>query len=383
MRRVRFRGFTLIELLVVIAIIAILIALLLPAIQAARETARRSQCTNNLKQLGLSVMNYESINQCLPLSSLYPCPAVNPLSGIDPCWGFGASPIVSLLQFIEQGTIYNAYNVQMGIYGAYPPATNGPITWWANTTVFNMQLAILLCPSDTRLLRQPLNNYVANIGGPFLLNGYNGPFVPLNPYSNFIGNGIYTPVVYPMSGNTGTIGLSGVSDGTSNTALWSEAVTGTNLPVYTGSGVDNEKRGYFASGFATSWNSLIRTPVAVTQFLATCRAIPAGRLAITPITGTSLRGTSWQMSMPYYANYAVYNHVGSPNSRQCSNIPLPGDLVGLDVFGTSPPTSLHAGGVNVGMCDGSVRFIRESLNLYTWWSIGTRAGNEALNSNSF
>src|SRR4051794_33162900 len=99
MRPVRSRGFTLIELLVVIAIIAVLIALLLPAVQMARESARRSQCTNNLKQLGLAVHNYEQTNQCLPLGSLYPCPALN--VGQDQCWGFGVGPLVSILQYIE------------------------------------------------------------------------------------------------------------------------------------------------------------------------------------------------------------------------------------------------------------------------------------------
>ena len=147
MRQNRSRGFTLIELLVVIAIIAVLVALLLPAVQMAREAARRSQCANNLKQLGLAVHNYESTFQCLPSASIYPCPAINPVSGLPSCWGFGVSPFVTILPYIEQGTIYNAYNVQMGVYGSYPPSTVGPITWWANTTVFNMQVAVFLCPS--------------------------------------------------------------------------------------------------------------------------------------------------------------------------------------------------------------------------------------------
>jgi prepilin-type N-terminal cleavage/methylation domain-containing protein/prepilin-type processing-associated H-X9-DG protein len=383
MRPVRSRGFTLIELLVVIAIIAVLIALLLPAVQMAREAARRSSCSNNLKQLALAVHNYESVNQCIPLSSLYPCPATNPFTGGESCWGYGASPFVSILQYIEQGTIYNSYNVGLGVYGSYPPATNGPISWWGNTTIFNMQVALFLCPSDQRLLKQPITNYAANIGGPFLLYGYSGPFTPLNPSMTNNGNGTYTPWNYPMSQNNGTIGFQGVTDGTSNTALWSEAVSGTNLPVLTGSGKFSEFRGFFAAGTQNNWNGLvIGQPAVVSLFLARCNGLATGTLSIAP-TGQvgGLRGTSWQISLPYYANYAMYNHVSAPNSRQCSNIAL--DQVGLDVYGTSPPTSFHPGGVNVAMADGSVRFIREQINLYTWWAIGTRAGNEPINSNAF
>ena len=151
MRPVRSRGFTLIELLVVIAIIAVLIALLLPAVQMAREAARRSSCTNNLKQLGLAVHNYESVNQCIPLGSLYPCPGQNANLGQDLCWGFGVAPQLSILQFIEQGAMYSSYNVGAGNFGPPFGQSNGPTTWWANTTVFNMQVAVYLCPSDQRL----------------------------------------------------------------------------------------------------------------------------------------------------------------------------------------------------------------------------------------
>jgi prepilin-type N-terminal cleavage/methylation domain-containing protein/prepilin-type processing-associated H-X9-DG protein len=379
MRRVRARGFTLIELLVVIAIIAVLVALLLPAVQSAREAARRSSCTNNLKQLGLAVTNYESVFQSLPSASLYPCPSINPLTGSQTCWGFGVSPFVSILQFIEQGTIYSAYNVQMGVYGSYPPATNGPITWWANTTVFNMQISLYLCPSDNKSLKQAVTNYVANLGGPFILNGYSGAFAPLAPWAIDNGNGTYLPYTYPNAQTAGTVTMSGITDGTSNTALFSEAVTGTNLPVVAGTGKTLEYRGFFNTNYANgNWNNLIRTPVAVLQFLAFCNAVPIGTLA-TGVNGTGLRGTSWQMSLPYYANYQMYNHVGPPNSRQCSSIQV--DTIGLDVFGTSSATSLHPGGVNVGFCDGSVRFIKENLNLYSWWSLGTRAPNVAIDAN--
>jgi prepilin-type N-terminal cleavage/methylation domain-containing protein/prepilin-type processing-associated H-X9-DG protein len=394
MRPVRRRGFTLIELLVVIAIIAVLIALLLPAVQMAREAARRSSCTNNMKQLGLAVHNYESVNQCLPLGSLYPCPGVNPVTGQDNCWGFGVSPLVSILQYIEQTTMYQSYNIAMGVFGAIPPSTNGPITWWANTTVFNMQVGVFLCPSDTKLLKVPVTNYMANLGGPFLLSGYGGPFVPLNPMSTYTGQTVsatnpipYTPVQYPMSQNSGAIGFQAVTDGTSNTALWSEAVTGTNIPVLAGTGKLAEIRTYFrAPGTQSNFNNLpVGVPAAVTQFLAQCNSVPTGSLGVT----TSQRGTNWQATFPYYADWGMYNHVSTPNSRQCSNVVIAtqagGGILGpgLDVYGTSPPTSFHQQGVNVAMCDGSVKFIRENINLYTWWALGTRAGNEPINANSF
>jgi prepilin-type N-terminal cleavage/methylation domain-containing protein/prepilin-type processing-associated H-X9-DG protein len=374
----RVRGFTLIELLVVIAIIAVLVALLLPAVQMARESARRSSCSNNLKQLGLAIHNYESVFQCIPPSSLYPCPAINPLTGSASCWGFGVGPLVSLLQFIEQSNIYNAYNAQLGVYGPYPPAANGPISWWANTTVFNMQVALFLCPSDNKLLRQPITNYMANTGGPFLLYGYSGPFAPTNQAQIDNGNGTYTPWNYPLSNTVSTVNLAGVTDGTSNTAMWSEAVSGTNLPVFTGTGRQAEMRGFFNSNFTTSWNSLISNQQSVFQFLAFCQNLPIGQIASGP-NGTGFRGLSWQISFPYYANFSLYNHVGGPNSRQCANIMV--DTVGLDVYGTNPPTSYHPGGVNVGFVDGSVKFVKEQTNLNTWWALGTRASGEAIDAN--
>jgi prepilin-type N-terminal cleavage/methylation domain-containing protein/prepilin-type processing-associated H-X9-DG protein len=384
MRPVRSRGFTLIELLVVIAIIAVLIALLLPAVQMAREAARRSSCTNNLKQLGLAVHNYESVNQCVPLGSLYPCPAQNPFVGTDMCWGFGVAPQLSILQFIEQGAMYSNYNVGAGNYGPTPPSQNGPTNWWANTTVFNLQVGVYLCPSDQRLVKQPITNYMANMGGPFLLYGYGGPFTPLNPYSIFTGNGQYQPQPYSMSQNNGTIGFQGITDGLSNTALWSEGVSGSNLPIQAGTGRVNELRTFFVTpgtqGNPQNMPAGIQT--AVTSFLAQCNSVRTGIVGNT----TTPRGINWQVSHPYFANYSMYNHVSAPNSRSCTNVqyyqPQSG-LLGLDVYGTSPPTAFHQGGVNVAMCDGSVKFIKESINLFTWWAIGTRAANEPLSANAF
>ena len=144
-----------------------------------------------------------------------------------------------------------------------------------------------------------------------------------------------------------------------------------------------ELRTFFSAGTQSNWNNLqTGVPLMVTQFLAQCNSIPIGTVG----NSTTPRGANWQVTMPYYANYGMYNHVSSPNSRQCSNIAVPATpngVLGLDVYGTSPPTSLHQGGVNVCMCDGSVKFVRETINLFTWWALGTRASNEPINANSF
>jgi prepilin-type N-terminal cleavage/methylation domain-containing protein len=143
----RRRGFTLIELLVVIAIISILIALLLPAVQAAREAARRSQCGNNLKQLGLALASYESANNCLPIAVVY---AVNGVSGSpgaicttpygDNCQN---TPwFVLMLPYLEQAPLYNAFNASIGIEG---PALLGYVI---NSTVMTSRIAFFQCPSD-------------------------------------------------------------------------------------------------------------------------------------------------------------------------------------------------------------------------------------------
>src|SRR4051812_36495385 len=137
MRKRRF-GFTLIELLVVIAIIAVLIALLLPAVQAAREAARRSQCTNNLKQLGLAVHNYVSTNSVLPQQCTFP-------SGSDQSWGWSYSWGLGLLPHMEQQPAFNAFNFSLGFFGNQ----NGNTYQQGNNTVCQLKIAGFLCPSDS------------------------------------------------------------------------------------------------------------------------------------------------------------------------------------------------------------------------------------------
>ncbi len=350
------RGFTLIELLVVIAIIAVLIALLLPAVQAAREAARRSQCVNNLKQIGLAVMNYESSNGCFPPSCIYPSP-------ID-SYGWGPSGQLSLLQFIEQGTLWNAYNV-----GAVQCNSGGCGLYNMNTTVFNSQVASFLCPSDAKMrATATICNYVGNVGGPFQLNtSWSGTFIP-TPTQDFTYLNIQSP---------STVKIASITDGTSNTALFSEVLSGIDSLSGITPATSNPnlwKRVYFP----TSASDQNATAADVISVINTCKSLTA----TAPAQG-GVRG-DWFYSYPNYINYATYNHMGPPNSRSCSTSGSPSwDTWGLDVYGMAPPNSNHPGGVNLLSCDGSVKFIKDTVSLPTWWALGTKNGGEIISADSY
>ena len=196
------RTFTLIELLVVIAIIAVLIALLLPAVQAAREAARRAQCVNNLKQLGLASHNYLSSQNCFPLQSI-----VNQATAP---YNWSISWGDSLLSQMEQTAMFNAMNFSLS--GTDP----------SNTTVGYSLLPTFLCPSDNITARPaspwaPLN-YHANASGPGSISQWSGIIVP------------GTNAWYNNSNNQGAVGTQSITDGTSNTAMWSECLIGINDP---------------------------------------------------------------------------------------------------------------------------------------------------------
>jgi prepilin-type N-terminal cleavage/methylation domain-containing protein/prepilin-type processing-associated H-X9-DG protein len=374
------RGFTLIELLVVIAIIAVLIALLLPAVQAAREAARRAQCTNNLKQLGLAVQNYISQNNAFPpLSASY-----NYVGTALPNSNVGGWPLawtVALLPFIEQGPLFNATNYSAGM--GDPPNQN---------TITSTKIAALLCPSENLKvgpwISTNMASYRNNVGGPGSILSWSGPIVPMQPTPQNTSG----PALPATNGNMVTFGMEGVTDGTSNTAAISERLIGTGdngnssgNPTTMSGNKNLAVRGLFSTTVTITVDGGGATGATQAQALyQACNAIPGTQL-FTVSQGTSSGwwcGFSWDGNTGWNLDFNSYNHWNTPNKLGCTASNSWDVLTGspLDAI---PPTSNHPGGVNIAFCDGSVHFIKDSINAQTWWALGTRNQGEVVSSDSY
>jgi prepilin-type N-terminal cleavage/methylation domain-containing protein/prepilin-type processing-associated H-X9-DG protein len=347
MRSSSRRGFTLIELLVVIAIIAVLIALLLPAVQAAREAARRAQCVNNLKQLGLGVHNYNGIQNIFP-ANLYLHPNY---SSATYSWN-NASWIVMILPQMEQLALYNAVNFNI-MWG-----TNKIGNWSAtylgqqNMTVRQTVINSLLCPSDPSPATDTTNadeistslaagtSYVGNVGDNCLAcappnsavtfctqQGYNCRGNQLgDPYTNTVG----VPGTPTGSGifwrEDQGVPIAGITDGTSNTFLAGEQI----MKV-------------------TDWNAWVEANQCVGSTALPLNYIPPG---------VTINGTGSTVIATGASDVASWTHWYSFRS-------------------------MHPGGGNFLMCDGSVKFIKNSINMFTYQALSTRAQGEVVDANSY
>ncbi len=335
----RSRGFTLIELLVVIAIIAVLIALLLPAVQAAREAARRSQCVNNLKQLGLAVANYESSNQCLPPAHV----------------GYGWndwSAAVMMLPQMEQSPLFNATNFSSGF--SFPAQPD-------NTTVFNTKLNLLICPSDLDRLSNSAghSNYSMCAGSEAYTIKYG---------DNFRGVGID---LGQQGGTVGGIRYSGITDGTSNTVAFSERVKGVDLgldPLKPTSSVSNTNNWY-------PNDSPIVDYLSCTTLAPTAANLANLSLAGEPANTDSTMGSWWFLGLGRTGG--IYTNIMTPNTWSCvtNNQDMNGCLL--------TASSRHPGGVNALFADGSVKFVKNSINYLTWMALGTIANNEVVSADQY
>lgn len=323
--RLRF-GFTLVELLVVIAIIGILIALLLPAVQAARESARRSQCTNNLKQFALAAHNYENVNKRFPPGRLE--------LGNTGIPGSEWSQHARLLPYMEQEALGSELRLDLN--------PNDP----GNLPAQQAQPATFLCPSDHR------SQLFATIGTIYSKTNYRGNAG--NTWSKDNNNGIFYKymIVKELRGRD-QIRYSGVRvaeiiDGTSTTAMFSEKGTGDeNNAVVT---VETD---HFRANGATA--ATIRDD---------CLA-----LDITTANQASGGGTTWANGS--YA-FTWYNHIMTPNERSCMS------TNNANSDGATSASSYHPGGVNLALCDGSVRFVRETISPQIWALLGGRRDGQPV-----
>ncbi len=321
-----------IELLVVIAIIGVLVGLLLPAVQQAREAARRAQCVNNLKQIGLALTNYHDSNKALPYGrTLY-------MNGVPPSlvMAYSFSPQAQILPYIDQSALYGAMNFNLPWFDP------------SNTTGTATSIASFLCPSDSRDYLPAGwagNNYRANEGTSLVWaygpaqdpSGLNNNMPPPN-------GAFFADVSYRFAQ---------FRDGLSNTALFSEHVTGDFSNAIATDNADHFAPGTF--------------PITIVQAYEQCRAINYLNLQFQMQSNI---GAPW-----IWGGHPVtsYQHSAPPNARSCM---FPPNRI------MSTADSFHPGGVNLLMADGSVRFVKSSINIVTWMALGTRNLREVISSDA-
>ncbi|MFM1801493.1 MAG: hypothetical protein RJA81_845 [Planctomycetota bacterium] len=336
------KGFTLIELLVVIAIIAVLISLLLPAVQSAREAARRSQCVNNLKQIGLGMHNYESSYGCLP-QGMRGC-----------CWG---SWLIPVLPYVEQQALFNSWN-SFGNNSGAPGTIDGLFRYAGvcNITVTSARVSAYMCPSDPNNMQKQgigqtlggvrfdvtSQNYVVNFGNSNMQQDASWTDPVANITIQFAGApfgdvGSPRPDIAAGGGQgqtRGVVPFSAIPDGLSNTMLTSETLVGVRGTTY-------DLRGFSHWAYAANFSGY-RVP--------------------------NSKEMDWMQSQGYCGTSVPMNP------------PCRGGIAGR-VF--IAPRSKHPGGVNVGMADGSVRFIKDTVNPSTFNALSSTKGGEIVSADAY
>ncbi len=377
----RQRGFTLVELLVVIAIIGILVGLLLPAVQSAREAARRMQCSNNLKQIGLATLNYESAHKKFPPGRMEPDYIVGgvvqasyttyPTTLPAGAWTGFRSVHTFILPFMEQNNIYNMIDfsrptsVRMTTGGGATPVN-------ANYQAYANAAAIFICPScpNTGVIITE-NNYRYNFGGSTPFGGALGTTANNN-------TGATSPAGFSARGNGAfTIGQAlrtgSFTDGLSNTVFFSERTKGSGRDL---SGT--------LPGPADVTNMLSRPSNLVdadVMFNACQAQAPSlnGGFNFNSM-GRWLPGSDFSNGWPFaFYSATMYNHVAPPNWRaiDCGTRSAIADAPGEHAIISA--RSHHTGGVNASMGDGSVRFVTDSIDLQIWRAVGSRDLGEVAN----
>ena len=347
-------GFTLIELLVVIAIIAVLISLLLPAVQSAREAARRTQCVNNLKQMGLAIHNYNDVNNSLPMGSA---------SG-------SISPFVAVLAFIEQKPLFDALNFSVPSIAVAGENISLLSNDLASLTVGQTYISTYVCPSDVNLGTRDnfgfnywATSYAWNAGSwhhfAYRWDGLFGSSTAETDSDDPSNPAITIPALP-------TIGFAAITDGLSNTLLVGESASGA---INDGAPLTRYSECYGVS-LVQSVNDL---------------TLPSACLNLAWNNQTAIA----QPSAGYQWRYKGYSFMDGTMGRTWFNTLLQPNKLCCAYGGGNmnaaikPLSSYHPGGVNAAFADGSVRFFRETVNPQTWTALGTRNSGEVVSADAY
>jgi prepilin-type N-terminal cleavage/methylation domain-containing protein/prepilin-type processing-associated H-X9-DG protein len=380
-RKGKKRGFTLIELLVVVAIIAVLVSLLLPAVQQAREAARRTQCKNNIRQIGLGLHNYLSAMNVFPPGRMAPDLKVKGVlqtsytnynnadaNEVQGTWIGAISVHIFLLPYMEQGNIYDLISFT-GPQGRRMTTGGGVTPVNPNYAAYANIDPVFICPSDPNATGAPTeNSYVYNFGGSTPYAGAFNSTQQTNQTSLISG--------FPCTGNgaftMGSLSPAKIPDGLSNTAFFSERLMGSGVSVST------TPPG--PSDVITSPNRIQTPPPSPDQMYSDC-------LTAAPIVsgfnfssfGRWLSGSDFSDGWPFAGYFGtMYNHTAQPNWKglDCGNWSAIADTPGEHAIISA--RSKHPGGVNVLFGDSHVSFVSDNIDLGVWRAIGTRNGRETV-----
>jgi prepilin-type N-terminal cleavage/methylation domain-containing protein len=357
--RSRKRGFTLIELLVVIAIIAILIALLLPAVQQAREAARRTQCRNNLKQIGLALHNYHDSFRAFPPGRMQPYFGNFAGSTISECWTGAVAVHVHILPYLDQTNVYNQIDFNQTRVRVPP---SGPPFCPNNLNIIQTPLPVFKCPSEVLDPGGlPTNNYRYNMGVTFCAGTpWTDSGVDISPFSDNCRAELQGPSGGAFSDHS-LRGIRDYTDGSSNTVMFSERILGDLDATAI-------NKGNFLRVMAQN------TSQTTALLLSSC---PPG----VPAPGTShnngqgIGPGSWSQGIYMHT---TYNHLFTPNSPNYDCSTSVSFVDGNNEGAIATARSYHAGTVLCLLGDGAVRNIGDNIDLRVWRGLGTRGGGEVL-----